>query len=195
MEANAYDNNAEINHTWELKCQHCQSCQQCGLFRRLILDLVTQGGGQGSKQVLQGKGRAAAASRRVVVVFFFSRHLQCLLSTGKGGWLCLKCLSSGPRQLRGKATSDCTCSSGLGARTIPQTGLGLYAVHLNCVYTGATAPQLGAHFISTLKSARQRQQGPARFRHFSSSPFSSSLLASGIVVRLCLYFTLVWTFD
>lgn len=42
MEANAYDNNAEINHTWELKCQHCQSCQQCGLFRRLILDLDSQ---------------------------------------------------------------------------------------------------------------------------------------------------------
>jgi len=29
----------EINHTWELKCQHCHPCQQCGLFRRLILDL------------------------------------------------------------------------------------------------------------------------------------------------------------
>lgn len=49
MEANAYDNNAEINHTWELKCQHCQSCQQCGLFRRLILDLITQGGKEASR--------------------------------------------------------------------------------------------------------------------------------------------------
>lgn len=110
-------------------------------------------GGLG-RAVLYCRGKVEQRLLRVVVVFFFSRHLQCLLSTGKGGWLCLKCLSSGPRQLRGKTTSDCTCSSGLGAGTIPQTVLGLYAVHLNCVYTGAAAPQLGAHFISTLKSAR-----------------------------------------
>lgn len=198
MEANAYDNNAEINHTWELKCQHCQSCQQCGLFRRLILDLE--------------KERLGIVGVRQSSVFYFfylllSRHLQCLLSTGKGGWLCLKCLSSGPRQLRGRATSDCTCSSGLGATTIPQTRSPA-CLKLRVHGAEATAaPQLGAHFISTLKLARQRQQNRvlhASGGHFSScpppspspSPFSSSsLLAREIVVRLCLYFTLVWTFD
>lgn len=83
----------------ELKCQLCQSCQQCGLFRRLILDLVTRGGGGGST-----RGSSVGKSS---LLLRLSRQSQCLLSTGKGGggwwrrWRCLKCLSSGPRQLRG----------------------------------------------------------------------------------------------
>lgn len=33
-----FNNNSEINHTWELKCHDWHPCQQCGLYRRLILD-------------------------------------------------------------------------------------------------------------------------------------------------------------
>lgn len=67
--------------------------------------------------------------------------------------MCLKCLSSGPRQLRGRTTSDCTCSSGLGATTIPQTRSPA-CLKLRVHGAEATAaPQLGAHFISTLKLA------------------------------------------
>lgn len=60
----------------ELKCQHCQSCQQCGLFRRLILDLVTRGGstsgssvGKSSLLLLsQGNRNVYCQQAKVVVV-------------------------------------------------------------------------------------------------------------------------------
>lgn len=78
MEANAYDNNAEINHTWELKCQHCQSCQQCGLFRRLILDLVTQGGARKQVGIVgerQNSGCFASRRRRLLLLTAFAMFI------------------------------------------------------------------------------------------------------------------------
>lgn len=172
MEANAYDNNAEINHTWELKCQHCQSCQQCGLFRRLILDLDSQR--VRGERYCRGKVKQRLLLLTAFAMFIVNRQRWLVVPQVLVEWATAAqgqnhfrlYVFLWPRRQNNPSDSPC-----LKLR----------------VHGGATAaPQLGAHFISTLKLARQRQyrvlHASGGFRHFSSSPTpsaSSSCSSSG----------------
>lgn len=96
---NAYDNNAEINHTWGTKMSALSVVSTMRFVQTLNIRFGHASGWGGSTS-----GSSVGKSS---LLLRLSRQSQCLLSTGKGGggwwrrWRCLKCLSSGPRQLRG----------------------------------------------------------------------------------------------
>lgn len=101
LASNAYDNNAEINHTWGTKMSALSAVSTMRFVQTLNIRF---GHARGEGGALGG----SSVGKSSLLLLLLSRQSQCLLSTGKGDgggwwrrWRCLKCLSSGPRQLRG----------------------------------------------------------------------------------------------
>lgn len=71
--ANAYDNNAEINHTWGTKMSALSGVSTMRfVHRRLILDLVTRGGG-----CWEGWGRWAKWRAKAAFSSHGNRNVYC----------------------------------------------------------------------------------------------------------------------